>query len=111
MAAFQAGQLDRRAQVLRAVSVDDGLQRRRGEFEPFGPLLWVGKRDIADAERFAAGSVRAVITTRFRLRWSPFSAGIRTTDRLECEGEVYEIVGIKEIGRRDLIEITGKAAS
>lgn len=72
--------------------------------------MWVAKRDVSDAERFAAGSTRAVITTRFQARWTAFTASIDTADRLECEGRVYEIIGVKEIGRRQLVEITGKAA-
>jgi hypothetical protein len=53
--------------------------------------------------------VQANITTRFRVRWSTFTAGITPKDRLICEGVEYDITGIKDIGRREFREITAAA--
>jgi head-tail adaptor len=53
--------------------------------------------------------VQANITTRFVVRYSAFSAGITPVDRLTCEGQEFDIVGIKQIGRRDFLEITAAA--
>lgn len=44
--------------------------------------------------------------TRFQVRYSAFTAGIRETDRLTCEGRTYAILGIKELGRRVGLELT-----
>lgn len=103
---MQAGALDRQVQFLRAGRVDDGLQKKTGPFLPHGGKIWASKRDVSDSERFAAGSITAGMMTRFQVRWSSFTASIRETDRLSCEGRTYAIVGIKELGRRVGFELT-----
>lgn len=103
---MQAGKLDRRVQIMRAGTIDDGYQQTVGPYMPHGPAIWAEKQDVSDRERFAAGTVDPVITTRFRVRWSSFSAAIDRADRLVCEGREYAIVGIKEIGRREGIEFS-----
>lgn len=109
---MDAGKLDRRVQFLRAEVMDDGYQRTLGPHSPHGTPVWAARRDMSDAERFAAGSMRAAVMTRFTVRWSGFTAGIRPTDRLACDGRTYEIIGLKETGsRRSFIEISAQAAA
>lgn len=103
---IEAGSLDRRVQFLRAAMVDDGLQTRPGEFRPIGSPVWAGKRPVSDGERFRAGQVQSGITDRFTVRHFALTAGITPADRLSCEGRIYAIDGIKEIGRREGYEIT-----
>lgn len=103
---MQAGQLDRRVQFLRAALVDDGYQTAPGPYTAHGAPVWAAKVEVSDAERFRAGTVEPVITTRFQVRWSAFTAGIERSDRLTCEGREYAIVGIKELGRREGLEIS-----
>lgn len=103
---IEAGHLDRRVQFLRAAMVDDGLQARPGAFRPLGGPVWAGKRPVSDGERFRAGQVRFDVTDRFTVRHSALTAGLRTSDRLTCEGRTYAVTGIKEIGRREGFEIT-----
>lgn len=105
---MQAGPLDRRVQFLRATLADDGLASAE-TWDDYGLPVWASKADISDGERWRAGEVAAHITTRFRVRWSQFTADITPKDRLECEGRTYDITGIKEIGRREGIEITAAA--
>jgi head-tail adaptor len=101
-----AGALDRRVQFRRATLTDDGFAlvevwANHGDPHP------AAKRDLSDGERLRAGEVQAHVTTRFVLRWSPFTADLTPKDRLVCEGREFEIVGIKEAeGRRQWIEIT-----
>lgn len=103
---MNAGKLDRLVQFLRAEAIDDGYQTAPGPYTAHGSKVWASKRDVSDGERFAAGTITAGMMTRFQFRWSGFTASIRETDRLECEGSVYGIVGIKEIGRRVGLEMT-----
>lgn len=103
-----AGQLDRRVQFQRATLTDDGLSKVE-TWADHGSAVWASKSDIGDGERWRAGEVAAHITTRFRVRWSLFTAGITPKDRLTCEGREYDISGIKEIGRREALEITAAA--
>lgn len=70
---------------------------------------WAEKRDVSDGERFEAARVDAQITTRFRLLWSPQIADVNPKDRIAFDGRTYDISGVKEIGRREGIEITASA--
>lgn len=103
-----AGALDRRVQFRRATLTDDGF----GMVETWadhGSLIPASRADVSDGERWRAGEVGASITTRFVIRSSEFSRAITAKDRLICEGREYDISGIKEIGRRDRLEITAAA--
>ncbi len=104
---MQAGKLDRRVTIERATMADDGF----GQTPTWAELatVWASRRDVSDAERFASGEVSAQITTRFRIRWSSVVAGIDPRDRLICEGRTYDIAAVKEIGRREGLEITAAA--
>lgn len=97
--------LDRQVQWLRRVDVPGPLGVGEGFEATKGPF-WAGRRDLSDGERWRAGEVQAHVTVRFTLRWSPEAALITPADRLVCEGEVFEIVGRKEIERRRWIELT-----
>lgn len=105
---MEAGKLDRRVQFRRSFPRDDGFQPVE-TWDSHGTPVWAAKRDVSDRERMAAQEVSATITTRFQVRWSSFTAGITPKDRLTCEGVEYDITGIKEIGRRDALEITASA--
>lgn len=97
---------DRRIQFMRAPIIDDGLQKRRGDYTEHGNPVWASKQIVSDAERFAAASVTEQAELRFQVHWSQFVADIKRTDRLTCDGIPYAITGLKEIGNRNRIEIT-----
>lgn len=101
--------LDRRIQFRRATLVDDGFSQTE-QWADHGTTVGASKKDIGDGERWRAAAVEATITTRFVVRWSSFTGGITPADRLVCEGLEYNIVGLKEIGRRQAIEITAAAS-
>ena len=66
------------------------------------------RQDVSDGERMAAGSVGGYRMTRFTVRHTQRTAGIRPSDELEHEGRQHNIVGVKEVseGRRKWLEIT-----
>lgn len=82
---------------------------RRGRFgaeeDNFG--LWKTRmaRRIQNSGSEATGSGREIgqQTVVYRLR---YTAGLTLTDRAVEDGQVYDIIDIKEIGRRHLHEIT-----
>jgi head-tail adaptor len=101
--------LDRIAQFRRA-TLSDGPLGQVETWADHGGTVPVSKADVSDGERWRAGEVQAHITTRFRLRWSGFSAGLTPRDRLICEGREYDISAIKEVGHRGgFLEITAAA--
>lgn len=113
---MSAGILDRRVQFRRVAVGDDGFNSSRAwDLETpannnLGSPVWASKTDIRDEERWRAGEVGATISTRFVINSSPFSRGVTPMDRLVCDGVIYEISGMKEIGgRRKRLEITAAA--
>jgi hypothetical protein len=64
---------------------------------------------ISDGERFRAGETAANASARFQIRWSPSVSDLNPKDRLVFEGVVHQILNVKEIGRREGIEITVQA--
>ena len=105
---MDAGKLDRRVTILRSLVQDDGLQATLSAPLPIG-TIWASKVDVSDAERQRSGIIGAEITARFQVRSSEFSRCILPSDLLHCGGVDYDITGIKEIGRRNGLEITTKA--
>ena len=105
---MDAGSLDRWLTLQRRVVTTNALNE---DDESFVDLARVraSKKDLSDGERVRAQQVGAEITTRFQIRWSVNWSGLNSKDRCECEGREYEVVGVKEIGRREGIEITANA--
>lgn len=103
-----SGKLDRRVKFQRATLVDDGFSGVE-TFADHGSPVWASKQDVSDGERWRAGEVAAHITTRFVVRYSAFSADLTPKDRLVVDGVTYGITGVKEIGRREALEITASA--
>lgn len=103
---MQAGKLDRRIQFLRAELVDDGYQTNLGDYVNHGNPVWASKQEIRDGERWNAGGIGLDVVFRFTVRWSPFTEGITPEDRVQFEGDVFGIVGVKELGRKDWLEVT-----
>lgn len=105
---MRAGELDRRL-TLRRRTVEANAANE--DVETFIDLatVWASKKDVSDGERVAAMQVGSEITTRFQIRWSADWSDLNPKDRCACEGREFEVVGVKEIGRREGIEITAVA--
>jgi SPP1 family predicted phage head-tail adaptor len=67
------------------------------------------KTDIRDAERVAAQQVGSTVTSRFVIRWSERVDDLTPRDRLVERGREYNIVGLKELGFHQELEITAAA--
>jgi SPP1 family predicted phage head-tail adaptor len=114
-----AGKLDRRITIRRQAQARDAY----GELvkdELGHPVLewcdmttvWASKTDIRDAERIAAQQVGSTITSRFQIRWSERVDDLTPRDRLRypaISGPEWNITAVKEIGRREGLEITAAA--
>lgn len=62
--------------------------------------------DVSDGEAMRAAEVGSQLATRFVVRYSGELANLNARDRLTHEGEIYNIVGVKEKTRRRWIEIS-----
>lgn len=64
---------------------------------------------VSDGERLRAGESLASMKSRFVTRWSPKLATVDPRDRISYGGRIYDINGVKEIGRRQYLEFTASA--
>lgn len=69
------------------------------------------KKDVSDRERIASAEVQAEITTRFVIRYSSTVADLNPKDRVVFDGRTYAISAVKEVGRREGVEISASARS
>jgi SPP1 family predicted phage head-tail adaptor len=100
MAGLRAGELDRRITLERFTATQDPGSGEEVQAWDTLATVWASKKDISDGERFAASEVQAAISTRFVIRYSSQVADLNAKDRLVCEGHTYQVVGVKETGRR-----------
>lgn len=105
---MRAGELNRRARLLRRVQVGTGelgdpiytdLQIR---------TMWVALIYKSETEEFAASQRYMVRTVTFRTR---FFTDLLATDKIVCEGITYEVKGWRQIGRRAGMEIAAEAVT
>lgn len=102
-----AARLDRRITLRRKAVTNTGL----GMTEAWADLatIWASRKDVSDGEKIAAGGVMGTITARFVVRSSNLTRGLTPKDALIEGGKTFQITGIKEMGRRDFLEITAEA--
>lgn len=103
-----AGKRDRPLTIRRNTPTTDDFG---GEVDAWSDLaeVWASKEDVSDGERARAQQVGASITTRFQI--PALEGGDRPSvkDHVVCEGLTYQVVGVKEIGRRAGWEISAVA--
>jgi head-tail adaptor len=110
---LSAGDLDRRVTLQRATATVDP---RFGSALPAAwaaiATVWAQRLPVRDDERVRAAQVGAVVTDRWRLRWSPELAGLGARDQLvDVEtGQAFGITAVKEIVRRSVLELTTSAS-
>lgn len=103
-----AGARDRRIRIERA-NLTKGPMNEDIETWVLFAQPWAEKLDISDGERVRAKEVAANISTRFQVLWTPRLGEMTPRDRIVLGTLIYEIVGIKEVGTRDVLEITANA--
>ena len=105
MAAFEPGDLDRTL-VFKAPG-DGGSDALN---EPVkGALATIAtvrarRTAVSDAERVKAIGVQRDVSDRFVTHWSSTLADLDLTQLAVCEGVTYDLVGRKELGRREGLE-------
>lgn len=110
---MDSGALDRTVKLLMPVSSTNSANEDVITYV-LAATVRASKEDVSDAERVRAQQVGAMISTRFRIRWTVDLYSMDPTWRLrlvEYQGveREYDIAGVKEIGRRVGLEITANA--
>lgn len=107
---MDAGKLDRRITIQQyGVTYDSDNQ----PIEGFTDLatVWASVQYASDRERVRAAEVGATITIRFQIRYSSTVESVNPKDRVVYDGKVFDISAVKEIGRREGVEISAAAAA
>lgn len=104
---MDAGKLDRRITIRRKTVTNGPL----GATETWATLgtIWAARKDVSDGEKAAAGTVMSTVAARFTVRSTDMTRGLRPADTITEGRLTFDIVGIKELGRRDYLEITAQA--
>lgn len=71
--------------------------------------IWAARADVSDSEKAVAGTIMSMIVTRFIVLSTAVTRDIRPSDQIEEDGLTFDIIGIKERGRRAYLEITAQA--
>jgi SPP1 family predicted phage head-tail adaptor len=103
--ALSAGDLDRRVTLERFTTTVDAFNE---PVKAWGVLAApaASYHPLSDGERFRAGETAATGSARFVIRYSAAVADLNPKDRLTFEGNTWQILHVKEIGRREGLEIT-----
>lgn len=107
---MRSEKLDRRITLQRyGVTYDSDNQ----PIEGFTDLatVWASVQYVSDGERVRAAEVGASITVRFQIRYSSTVAVVNPKDRVVYGGKTFDISGVKELGRREGLEISAAAAA
>ena len=67
---------------------------------------WASFMPISDGERLANGGISSNLMGRFQIRYSALTSSLTPKDRLQMDGLIYDIIGIKQIAYRQWLEIT-----
>jgi SPP1 family predicted phage head-tail adaptor len=106
--ALQAGKLDRRITIQRATLTYDDLNNPVETWADH-TTVWGAKLDYVGSENVAAHEVGAQMTTAFRIRWSNKVSDVNPKDRLSFDSKTWNIENVKEIGRKEGLEISAIA--
>lgn len=104
----QSGARDRRITLQRGSSTPSDYGDPVTTWAPLA-TVWAQVTPVSDRERFAAAQTVAEITHRFAIRYGAAWADFSPADRLIYQGRVYDVAAVKEIGRREGLEITARA--
>lgn len=103
-----AGSLDRRISIERATATTNALNETILTWECLTEV-WAAVEEVPDGERWRAAEVAADVTTRFTIRWSGVVADVNPKDRIVYKDRIHDVKRVKELGRREGIEITASA--
>jgi SPP1 family predicted phage head-tail adaptor len=104
---IKAGSLDRLITIQRATIVENDLGEHINIWSDLHSIN-ASIQYFRDIERWAASQISAESMARFVIRWGFF---VKVTDRIIFEEKIWDIIGVKEIGRREGQELTAATSS
>jgi SPP1 family predicted phage head-tail adaptor len=95
---MDAGQLDRRIELQRATTSDDGYTTEVTGWTTLADV-WAKLVPISGAEMLAAGEQGAFDKVRLKIRRDSLWSDLNATDRLLFDDKAYNIVSVRQEGR------------
>jgi SPP1 family predicted phage head-tail adaptor len=89
----------------RATRTDDGFSSDVPAVWTPIATVWASVLAVSDGEKWRAGALGATISHRIRVRFSSVLADLKPSDRAIFEGRTLQIGSVKEVGRREFLEI------
>lgn len=105
---MQVGALDRRISIQTATTTRDSKKNAVVKGWTTTAEVWANRRDTSSREFFAAGATNNEQLTVLTIRYRP---GIAPGLRAVCDGQIFTITGVSEIGRRQFLALQGKAVN
>jgi SPP1 family predicted phage head-tail adaptor len=105
---MRAGPMDRRVTLQRFTATRDEYNEPVQTWTQLA-TRWASYEPLSDGERFRASETAANASARFVIRWSTAVADLNPKDRLVFDGTIFDIIHVKDMGRREGIEITAAA--
>jgi SPP1 family predicted phage head-tail adaptor len=101
---MRAGRLDRRITIQGKVVTQDEFG---GEVVTWSDVatVWAEKIENRGQERFSAQQFVGKSAKTFKIRWSATVAVVTTEHRVVFDGRQHDIHDVREVGRREGIEI------
>lgn len=103
---MKIGALDRRIRIEAFTSTRDPDTNEEIRDWALLAEAWANRRDVSAREFFAAGGQNTEQLSVFTIRWR---TGINQSLRVTHDGQVFDITGVSEIGRRQFLSLQGKA--
>ena len=101
---MQSGKLDRRVTIMRSgTPVDDGYTTQPGGLTTYA-TRWAAWKPATRGEQFENAMNKGKAGGFFHLRSDSLTRAILPTDKLEYNGQIYDILGVSELGRNDGVE-------
>jgi SPP1 family predicted phage head-tail adaptor len=102
---MRGGELDRRIVIQTVTETQDGYGGLVEAWSTFAEV-WARKMEQSSKEFFASAQENAEQLVVFRTRWL---SGVTTKMRVLYDGQLYDIEGWKELGRREGLELQTRA--
>lgn len=108
-----AGDLDRPIIIQRSASgAANAFGESAGVWTDYFPCR-ARRRDVGDKEKVEAGQVQGSLMSRFVIRSCVETRSVDTRDRLNHDGRIWQIHGVKEVSRErrhGFLEITASTS-
>lgn len=105
---MNAGRFNQRITILRRSSGVDAFNEPVNTWTTY-TTVWSAVTPISDGERLRAGETLAQKASRFVIRYSTVTKTVSPLDRIQFDGAVYDINGLKEISPSEYLELTATA--